>query len=99
MNAELTHHLGYEKHDPAGYNSGNSRKGTSGKTVKGVDEAHKTLSGPATQKILQREFHDYGDERYRRLAEISGPHIYNLRTEDRGTAAAGPARAAGVPAG
>jgi putative transposase len=35
MNAELTHHLGYKKHDPAGYNSGNSRNGTSGKKVKG----------------------------------------------------------------
>jgi putative transposase len=35
MNAELTHHLGYEKHDPAGYKNGNSRNGTSGKTVKG----------------------------------------------------------------
>jgi len=35
MNAELTQHLGYEKHDPAGYNSGNSRNGTSPKTVKG----------------------------------------------------------------
>jgi putative transposase len=35
LNAELTHHLGYEKHDPAGHNSGNSRNGTSGKTVKG----------------------------------------------------------------
>ena len=44
-----------------------------------VDEAHETLSGPATQKILHREFHDYGDERYRRLARISAPHIYNLR--------------------
>ena len=27
MKAELTHHLGYEKHDPAGYKSGNSRNG------------------------------------------------------------------------
>jgi transposase InsO family protein len=45
----------------------------------GVDEAHETLSGPATQKILYREFYDYGDERYRRLATISAPHIYNLR--------------------
>jgi transposase InsO family protein len=44
-----------------------------------VDEAHETLSGPATQKILHREFHEYGDERYRRLAGISAPHIYNLR--------------------
>jgi putative transposase len=35
MNAELSHHLGYEKHDPAGYNNGNSRNGTSPKTVKG----------------------------------------------------------------
>jgi len=35
MNAELTHHLGYDKHDPAGYNSGNSRNGSSSKTVKG----------------------------------------------------------------
>jgi putative transposase len=35
MNAELTHHLGYEKHDPAGYKSGDSRNGTSSKKVKG----------------------------------------------------------------
>ena len=44
-----------------------------------VDEAHETLSGPATQKILYREFHDYGDQRYQRLSSISVPHIYNLR--------------------
>jgi putative transposase len=35
MGAELTEHLGYEKHDPGGYNSGNSRNGSSAKTVKG----------------------------------------------------------------
>ena len=45
----------------------------------GVDEAHEALSGPATQRILYREFYNYGDERYRRLANISAPHIYNLR--------------------
>jgi transposase InsO family protein len=44
-----------------------------------VDQAHGTLSGPATQKILYREFHEYGDKRYERLAAISVPHIYNLR--------------------
>jgi transposase InsO family protein len=44
-----------------------------------VDEAHDTLSGPATQKILYREFYEYGDARYQRLAVISSPHIYNLR--------------------
>jgi putative transposase len=35
MNAELTDHLGYEKHDPAGYNTGNSRNGKSRKKIKG----------------------------------------------------------------
>lgn len=35
LNAELTTHLGYEKHDIAGYNTGNSRNGTSAKTLKG----------------------------------------------------------------
>ena len=44
-----------------------------------VDEAHETLSGPATQKILYREFYQYGDQRFQRLANISVPHIYNLR--------------------
>lgn len=45
----------------------------------GVDEAHETLSGPATQKILYREYYDYGDQRYERLATISVAHLYNLR--------------------
>jgi transposase InsO family protein len=44
-----------------------------------VDAAHETLSGPATQKILQREFYEYGDPRYRRLAELSTAHLYRLR--------------------
>lgn len=35
MQAELTEHLGYEKHDGAGDNSGNSRNGKSRKTLKG----------------------------------------------------------------
>jgi len=41
LNEELTEHLGYEKHDPAGRGSGNSRNGTTVKTlltdVGGVD--------------------------------------------------------------
>ena len=32
---EMTHHLGYEKHNPAGNNTGNSRNGKSKKTIKG----------------------------------------------------------------
>src|SRR5215218_1726524 len=35
MAAELTDHVGYEKHDTAGYKSGNSRNGKSAKTLKG----------------------------------------------------------------
>ncbi len=35
LNGEMTHHLGYEKHSPAGNNSGNSRNGTTLKTIKG----------------------------------------------------------------
>jgi putative transposase len=35
MEAELTTHLGYEKHDPLGYGSGNSRNGQSRKKLRG----------------------------------------------------------------
>lgn len=35
MQAEMTEYLGYEKHAPAGKNSGNSRNGSHKKTVKG----------------------------------------------------------------
>ncbi len=33
MQAELTHHMGYEPGDPAGWGSGNNRNGSSAKTV------------------------------------------------------------------
>jgi putative transposase len=35
LDTELTEHLGYEKHDPVGYKSGNSRNGKSPKKLKG----------------------------------------------------------------
>ena len=35
MKVEMTEHLGYDKHDPAGKKSGNSRNGNSKKTIKG----------------------------------------------------------------
>jgi transposase InsO family protein len=44
-----------------------------------VDEAHETLSGPATQKILYREFHEFGDVRFERLAQLSSAQLYRLR--------------------
>lgn len=36
MDAELTHHLGYEKGRPEGRGSGNSRNGSSRKRVQGI---------------------------------------------------------------
>jgi transposase InsO family protein len=44
-----------------------------------VDEAHDTISGPATQRILQRALGDFGDARYQRLAELSVAQLYRLR--------------------
>ena len=44
-----------------------------------VDEAHETLSGPATQKLFQRAFYDFGDRRHERLAQLSVAHLYRLR--------------------
>ena len=49
----------------------------------GVDEAHETLSGPATRRILERELQFYGKQEYARLAAISVAHLYNLRKTQR----------------
>jgi transposase InsO family protein len=48
-----------------------------------VDEAHESLSGPATRRILQREYQDYGKPEYQRLASLSVAHLYNLRHRQR----------------
>jgi transposase InsO family protein len=44
-----------------------------------VDEAHETLNGAATKKILQREFGEYGKSEYQRLGCISVAQMYRLR--------------------
>ena len=44
-----------------------------------MDDAHETLSGPATQKLLQRAYHDFGEECFANLARISVAHVYRLR--------------------
>jgi putative transposase len=59
MNAELTNHLGYEKHDPVGHNSGNSRNGATSKTVKGefgeiVVETPRDRNGSFAPQILSK---------------------------------------------
>lgn len=44
-----------------------------------VDRAHERLSGPATRRILQREYEQFGNQPYARLGKISVSHLYNLR--------------------
>ena len=44
-----------------------------------VDRAHERLSGPATKCILQREYGEFGQAEFARLAGISVSHLYNLR--------------------
>jgi len=48
-----------------------------------VDRAHERLSGPATRRILWRQYEQYGDKQYERLAKISVAHLYNLRASAR----------------
>lgn len=70
MNAELTHHLGYEKNDAEGRGSGNSRNGTSRKKLTGdfgeVDiEVPRDREGDFEPKIVgkhQRRFTGFDDK-------------------------------------
>jgi len=59
MQSEMTEHLGYEKHDPAGNNSGNSRNGVTRKTLKGdfgeIDlETPRDRNGEFEPRIVQK---------------------------------------------
>lgn len=70
LNAELTHHLGYEKNDADGRGSGNSRNGASRKTVAGdfgeVEiEVPRDRAGDFEPKIVgkhQRRFTGFDDK-------------------------------------
>lgn len=44
-----------------------------------TDKAHSQLSGPATKKILEREYTIFRHEAFERIKAISISHIYNLR--------------------
>ena len=59
LTGELNHHLGYEKHDAAGYNSGNSRNGKSSKTLKGeagemVIEVPRDRNGTFESQLIEK---------------------------------------------
>lgn len=44
-----------------------------------VDQSHGNLSGPATKHILQREYTEYGQAAFQRIAQISVAQIYRFR--------------------
>ena len=44
-----------------------------------TDNLHLRLSGPATKKILEREYKVFGRREYQNIGKISCSHIYNLR--------------------
>jgi putative transposase len=70
LGAELTEHLGYEKHDPAGYGSGNARNGTTQKTLRGkngevtveVPRDRKGSFDPQIVKKHQTRFDGFDDK-------------------------------------
>ena len=47
-----------------------------------TDLAHNHLSGPATKRILKREFVVFGKNEYETISQISITHIYNLRNNN-----------------
>ena len=48
-----------------------------------TDELHGWLSGPATKRILEREFEIYGHIQFENISRISVAQIYNLRHSKR----------------
>jgi putative transposase len=59
LEEEMTEHLGYEKHDPAGRGSGNSRNGVTGKRllteIGGIDlEVPRDRSGSFSPQIVRK---------------------------------------------
>src|SRR6202521_1755075 len=60
MAAEMTEHVGYEKHDAIGNNSGNSRNGKSAKTIKGSfrtlpPEVPRERNGTFEPQIIEKQ--------------------------------------------
>lgn len=47
-----------------------------------VDKAHGNLSGPATKRILEREYSEYGQAVYERLARLSVAQLYRFRNSE-----------------
>lgn len=55
LEAELAEHVGYDKHDPAGRNGGNSRNGTRTKTVlTDIGPCRSRCRGTGTARSIRR---------------------------------------------
>jgi hypothetical protein len=46
-----------------------------------TDNLHQRMNAYATKQILKAEYETFGDERFKRLKDISISHIYNLRVK------------------
>jgi transposase InsO family protein len=78
----LSSYLRGEEVKPKSYRRHRFPKRYTGEDVEllvALDEAHGTLSGPATQKLLQRAVYDFGESKYQRLAKLSVAQLYRLR--------------------
>jgi hypothetical protein len=58
-----------------------------------VDRAHERLSGPATLRIVKREYSEFGNRKFARLAEVSGPRCAADGTAATSACCANPATA------
>ena len=47
-----------------------------------VDKGHGNLSGPATKRILEREYSEYGQAAFERVSQISVAQIYRVRNSE-----------------
>ncbi len=60
MAAEMTEHVGYERHEAAGRSSGNSRNGKSAKTIKGTFGTMPiTANTPKGTVLISRQMSDW----------------------------------------
>jgi len=67
-----------------------------------VDKSHGNLSGPATRRILEREYHEYSQAAFERLAQISVAQIYRFRNSEayrKRNASYQPTRPSPIPIG
>jgi hypothetical protein len=67
-----------------------------------VDKSHGNLSGPATKRILEREYSEYGQAAFERLSKISVAQIYRFRNIEayrKKNASYQPTRPVAIPIG